>query len=80
MIIAFFDNCGIVEADVIRTICAELNANAVNDFGLTPLHSGDGPKNGKIARECKHCGAILGSLDPYDAQYVMLGNCGCRYE
>lgn len=77
MVDAYLDNGKVADREVILSICAELGANPVRDFDLIPLYKGFGSKG--IGRECSECGAPLGSVDPDDCAWIMLGRCSdCR--
>ena len=76
MIDAYLDNGKIVPTAEIHAICDSL-ATTPEDFDLVPLFKSYGTKG--IGRECRLCGAPLGSVDPDTCAYVMLGTCSdCR--
>lgn len=72
-VVAYIDNGHIALASVVLPVCKELGAHPVADFDMIPLYEGHGSEG--VGRECRHCGAPLGSIDPDDCKYVMLGVC-----
>lgn len=71
----------VVKSDLLESFVAEsknkewTEADYAKFFGLVPVVLGYGNAKHIFARECMHCGAPVGNVDPDEAKWIQLTLC-----